>query len=256
MQLSQVAGAQVVAAPKDTPKVVELPYLDNEIWHKIFAGVDLEACRTNRVAYYDMLCKDLDGAWTFLLGAHSSRSSRTQRQDWSMMILLLRNGKLPVIDPLRDHICKFAALENSPVLLMEARRAGCDWGEAVSRWAIIHKSVECLKWAYENGCPLCDGCTTLAADNKSLEVLKYLHEIGRPWNGDVPAKAMLQGDLDCLRFAKEKGCPWGRKLYIMAERAYWDNRFGSSHWECLQYALVNGCPAKNACLSPLVVSKW
>ena len=231
----------------------ELPYLENELWHKIFAATDLETCRANRIAFHDMLSRDWDAAWTFLFSDSekdecSNCRPRKPPQEWPMMILLLREKKIH--EDVRGDICKRMARYKDPLLLKEARQAGCIWNDEVLECAVDNGSLECLKWAHENGCTvlitygrsrIAWSCTDTAAKNGLLDILKYLQQNNFPWDEYTMIHALHGGHLNCLKFAHESGCPWNSKLFDVAkarERRFWtDNR-----WDCVQYLIDSGCP--------------
>ena len=222
----------------------ELPYLENELWHKIFAATDLETCRANRIAFHDMLSRDWDAAWTFLFSDSEKDQSRPLKppQDWPMMILLLRKRKIP--DVVRSRICERFARYKNPSLLKEARQAGCCWSGLVIVNAICFGSVECLRWARENGCKRYlyeEFVAETAAFNGFLDVLKYLHQNGFFWDGYTMQNALRGGHLDCLKFANENDCPWGDMLSKAANR-YQTDLWTKNHWDCVQYLIDAGCP--------------
>ena len=236
----------------------ELPYLENELWHKIFALTDLETCRANnRVAFYDMLCRDLVAAWKFLTFDFKTHVFECEPlkppQDWPMIILLIRNNK--IADSYRPLLCDLMASYQDPILLKEARRAGYPWSDDAITTAVIHGSLQCLKWACENGCmknTSDTSCTELAAELGYLDILQYLHETGFRWHEHTMACALYKGYLACLKYAHENGCPWTSSLYKKARSAKLARDAGRTYsgWgeereqsACIQYILDCGCPS-------------
>ena len=231
----------------------KLPYLENEIWHKIFAATDLETCRANRIAFHDMLSRDWDAAWKFLIADSEKDEPRPLKspRDWPMMILLLRERKIP--EALRDNICEKMAIYKSSSLLREARQADCPWSGDVLGNAVCYGSLECLRWARENGCEkiLPDSIYTFtAASYGFLDVLKYLHQHNFFWNEDTMYHALNGGHLDCLKFAHQNGCP-SNSVLVDAER-YHTEFWSNDHSDCVQYLRDAGCPQVKESISTVV----
>ena len=224
----------------------ELPYLENELWHKIFAATDLETCRANRVAFHDMLSRDWDAAWTFLFSDSEKDECRPLKppRDWPMMILLLRERKIPLA--FRRKICEKMARYKNLNLLKEARQAGCPFTVFVIDYAVCCGSLECLRWARENGCEQCifeHLFTETAASHGFLDVLKYLHQNGFFWDGCTIENALRGGHLDCLKFAHENGCPWSSVIFEAAKTYQKSdtNSWTEDHWDCMQYLIDADC---------------
>ena len=220
----------------------ELPYFENELWHKIFAATDLETCKANRIAFHDMLSRDWEAAWTFLFSDFEKDECRPLKppQDWPMMILLLKEKKIP--ESFRIIICERLARYKSPSLLKEARQAGCPWNALVIYRAVCYGSLDCLRWARENGCrryALDHIFAEIAASHGFLDVLKYLHQNDFCWDKDTMTNALCGGHLACLKFANENGCPWtcllfkAAKTYQKFHRKSWTEH----HWDCVKYLL-------------------
>ena len=228
---------------KNNDQGMKLPYLPNEIWHKIFAATDLETCRANRIAFHDLLSRDWDAAWKFLFPGSEKDGPRPLKspRDWPMMILLLREKKIP--EALRNEICEKMARYKNSVLLKEARQAGCPWNGDVVLYAAFYGSLECLRWAHENGCKTSkseDSYAFTAASFGFLDVLKYLHQNDFSWNETTIRLGLVGGHLNCLKFAHENGCPWS-SFRFTAER-YHTKSWSNNHWECVQYLINAGCP--------------
>ena len=224
----------------------ELPYLENELWHKIYAATDLETCRANRTAFHDMLSRDWDAAWKFLFSDSDRDDCKPLKppRDWPMMILMLREKKIP--ENIRSKICNRMARFKNPSLLREASQAGCRLSAEVAEYAICYGSLECLRWACENGC----GRSELdylyaqsAASYGFLDILKYLRLNNFYWDELTMDQALHGGHLDCLKFAHENCCPWSTELFrARYQRVYWTK----NHWDCMQYLIDTGCPPSDS----------
>ena len=241
--------SSVVKDTETKVQVKELPYLENELWHKIFGLTDLETCRANnRVAFYDMLCKDLETAWSFLCPDDENDKCEPIEplqppRDWPMMILLLQ--KKEIADTYKPRLCALMVRYKNPILMKEARQAGCPWSKNVIISGVERGSIECLKWAYENGCMENEkfSYTETAAELGRLEVLQCFHQCGFPWRERTMFCALNGGHLACLRFAHENGCPWSSNLLYTA--VYVDMPRSVGDWEekgeelqtCVQYII-------------------
>ena len=236
----------------------KLPHLENELWHKIFAATDLETCRANRIAFYDMLCEDLAFGWKFLILKFSGCSV----EEWSMMILLLRGGKIPKSLEQQATICNASAALYKLPLLEESSRAGFMYGayRFITQIAVANNSLQCLKWAHKTGCsctPWNSDFTKVAAASGFLEVLKFLNEHGCSWDENTTATAMRHGQLPCLKYMIENGCPRAGLLFDEAQKVYRSGKgFGWGHKDCLEYAINNDCPIKGASVYPWTVQDW
>ena len=162
-------------------EVAELPYLENELWHKIFTLTDLESCKADRIVYYEKLCKDVDAAWDYLMFEKWPR----KQLEWATIITLLRLGKIPTSREKQVRVCEALATWRNPLMLREARRAGCDWEASVMLFAVANDSLPCCEWLHKNGCPWHSSCISMATDSGYCEVLKYLEENGCPPDLDL-----------------------------------------------------------------------
>lgn len=78
----------------------------------------------------------------------------------------------------------------------------------MARTAVIRGCIPCLDFARQKGCPT--------------------------WHYEVPEYACIMNRLDCLQYAVRNGATSGY-FTVYAALHY-------GHWECLDWALRNGCP--------------
>ncbi len=107
-----------------------------------------------------------------------------------------------------------AASNNQLEALKFLRNNGCRLNQQVVVEAARIGNLEMLKYCLENisnkidmktnqGLSLC----YVAATAGHVHVLKYLHENGYPWDDNIPHMASNCNRFECLKYAVEEGCP-------------------------------------------------